>query len=402
MNKINFQEDTKSKGFLYFQNGFLEITKDEIDFKPYSALNGYVWKSYILPEKFEYKSQDNTSEFETFLRLAINKAEAFDDELSVQKWNSTRSTIGYLLHAYKDPSLTKAVVAVDKRITYTGDPNGRSGKSLLSKALAKVIKTILIDGQKFDPKNEFSFARVQLDTRLINFNDVKPTFDFNNLFSQITEDFIFSKKRIDEMSIPFKQSPKFYISTNFTLKGDGDSARGRQQVIEFSDYFNAELTPLDVFGHRFFDEWDESEYRRFYRFMISCIQYYLQSGLVPFPLENYEVRKLTSSPFGQDFFDYVNEDWRPVPETKYNKDEEIERFRKKYPQWTDKPEKNTFTKWLSNYGTMNEWVINPHKEGGRWKSNGQDLIMFVPKEKAKDFSEKDIKTPANTQTDLAI
>ncbi len=395
---IQFQSDTHESAFIYFQNRYAEITKDDIKFRPYSDLKNYVWKSNIIPIDFDFKENDEQSEFEIFLKYAINKTEHLDEDVNKLKYHSVVTSNGYLIHGFKDPSLVKAVVAVDKRISYTGDPNGRSGKSLNSKALSKLIKTVMIDGPNFKFDKDFNFARVQLDTRLINFNDVKPQFDFNALFSLITEDFVFSKKRMDEISIPFQKSPKFYISTNFTLRGDGDSSRGRQQVIEFGDYFNAEYTPIDMFKHRLFDDWDDVEWRRFYRYMIGCLQYFLKHGLIAFPLENYEVRKLTASPFGQDFYDYITEELKPQPNINYNKDELIQTFREKHPQWKDKPEKNSFTKWLNAFATMNEWVINPHKEGGRWKSNGIDYLVFVEKKNAKTFTEQKSSSPHAQQS----
>jgi hypothetical protein len=44
-----------------------------------------------------------------------------------------------------------------------------------------------------------------------------------------------------------------------------------------------------------FEEWDEIEWARFDHFMINCLQYYLENGLVKYELKNLKIRKLRNN-----------------------------------------------------------------------------------------------------------
>jgi hypothetical protein len=65
-------------------------------------------------------------------------------------------------------------------------------------------------------------------------------------------------------------------------------------------------TPQKEFGCMFFDEWDSEEWARFDRFMINCIQYYLQNGLVASKTKNLAVRKFINETHS-DFYEWIND-----------------------------------------------------------------------------------------------
>ena len=50
---------------------------------------------------------------------------------------------------------------------------------------------------------------------------MRKNFDFERLFSVITEGLTLEKKNKDAIKIPFNKSPKVSITTNYALKGDG-------------------------------------------------------------------------------------------------------------------------------------------------------------------------------------
>src|SRR5699024_7267267 len=76
--------------------------------------------------------------------------------------------------------------------------------------------------------------------------------------------------------------------------------------MELSDYFNANHTPFDQFGQRIFDSWSEKEWQAFDKYMINCLQYYLDHGLVKYEHVNLEIRKLKNDTY-QEFIDFMEE-----------------------------------------------------------------------------------------------
>lgn len=377
------KRDTRDTAFVYFKNVFIEITNGkEPAVKKYTELDEMIWRKQIID--FEYAPGEHTNcDFSRFLWYAITGRVNTEgnpyNEQECNKVTSVMTTIGYLLHRYKSPATTKAVVSVDKKIRRTGEANGRSGKSLFSKALGKMLNMVIIDGPNYKPDYEFALQQVNIDTELINFNDVTKNFDFTRLFGMITEELTFNKKKIDSITIPFADAPKFYISTNFTLKGDGESNKGRQQIIEFSTFFNTENTPAKVFGRMFFYDWDADEWNKFYSFFIHCIKLYMESGLLDFPLENYHINKLIDTA-GEDFVDFMDEH---VKEALSNNSEqrrfEIKPLFEKYREISRKHElrQNTFTRNVKMWAAANELEVNKNYQDGRCKSNGVDYYEFT-------------------------
>lgn len=123
----------------------------------------------------------------------------------VERFNSLRSAIGYLLHTYKDVALTKAIVFIDE--VMSDGANGRSCKSLVGVAISKIRKTLRIGARNFNFKNTFAFQAVTLDTAIIEFNDAEKKFPFDRLFTVITDGISVEKKNKDQITISFAESP---------------------------------------------------------------------------------------------------------------------------------------------------------------------------------------------------
>ncbi len=190
----------------------------------------------------------------------------------------------------------------------------------------------------------FAFQSVSLDTSVIEFNDVDKKFRFDKLFSIITDGITVEKKNKDEMTIPFDQSPKVIISTNYTIAGVDDSTLDRQFIVEFSDHYSKSHKPIDEFGHLFFDEWDKEEWNRFDNFMIKCLQFYLSNGLVPYEYKNLELKKLIDSTSAE-FADFVE---RLELDTDYSKKELHSEFKEEFPDF-ENLKQNTFTRRIKIY-----------------------------------------------------
>lgn len=366
-----FVRDTEHKAFLYFTNCFVEITKAGIEKKPYTELNGNIWSKQIIPHEFAgfTKAQVDDAEFSRFMELAIcGKIEPLPEnpspetkekfDLVMKKYLSAITGIGYMIHRFKDPANTKVVVTVDKKLRAFDGSNGGSGKTMYFTAIGEIVHTCLINGKSFKFDKPYPFETVNLDHATVVFNDVKKGFDFEELFHYVTEDFSFSKKYIDAITIPFSEAPKFGIATNFSLKGNGSSYDRRQHVIEFSPYFNNEHTPSMEFGHRFFKTWwPAEEYNRFHCFMIHCTKLYLEKGLIPFPLENYGINKLIDVA-GEEFVDWMDERFGlTAPEavfienTEYNKKEMFKAFQDSFPgdRFYSSMKSNRFTTWVREW-----------------------------------------------------
>lgn len=331
--ELYFSRDSLNKSFVYYQNGYLEITKDEAILLPYKRIEGYVWKYQILNRN--YYPTKIKSDFEKLLWNICKE--------NKERFNSLRSAIGYLLHTYKDVALTKAIVFIDE--VMSDGANGRSGKSLVGVAVSQIRKTLRIGARNFSFKNTFAFQSVTLDTSVIEFNDAEKKFPFDRLFTVITDGIAVEKKNKDQITIPFSESPKVLISTNFTIEGVDRSTVDRQFVVEFSDYYSEEHRPIHDFKKRFFEaDWDSDDWAAFDNFMIGCIQFYLKNGLVECSYVNLIEKKLIDMTC-KEFVEFMD-DYRSG-----------ESYEKKivYKEFIEQNEdyihikQNTFTKWIKVY-----------------------------------------------------
>ena len=343
---LEFLRDTKEKGFLFFSNCFVEISKAKVEVKKYEELEGFIWDRQVIHKRFIVEKRE--AEFARFIRNICN-----DDE---QRVFSLRSGIGYLLHNYKDSTNAKAIIFLDEKLS--DGAAGRSGKGLVAQAIGKLRKTIRLDGRNFNFSKSFSFQSVTLDTAIIEFNDVTKRFNFDKLFSIITDDITVEKKNQNEIIIPFHESPKIIISTNYTIEGSDDSTLDRQFVVEFSDHYNRMNRPIDEFGHRFFDEWSNEEWNYFLNYMIGCLQLYLSKGMIQCNHINLEKKKLINATC-EEFAEYFE---ALELGKEFQKKDLLENFRSEYEEFAEiQPVR--FSRWFKEAAKIRGIKITERKSG---------------------------------------
>lgn len=193
---IEFNKDTLDKGYFYFRNGFIETSRGSINFYNYKKLNKHIWKKQIIDRNFiESKKR---SVFEDFLFNVCRS--------DVKRYTALKSGIGYLLHTYKDPSIAKAVVFIDEKLS--DGAFGRSGKGVVIKSLSHVRNVVIEDGRNFNPSKNFAFQRVKADTNILGFEDIRDKFPFERLFSIITDGITIEQKNKDEIHISYTRIAK--------------------------------------------------------------------------------------------------------------------------------------------------------------------------------------------------
>ena len=371
--RFNIEEDTQDYAVLYFKNTAVKVYKDRYDCIPYDKLNGFVWKKQVIDRDF-VDADHHKSEFRTFLWYAAGQ--------NRNKYNSLKSVIGYLMHSYKTSANNKAIIFNDE--TISDNPNGGSGKSLFWNALAKMKKVSAIDGKTFEFNKSFPYQSVPQDTQLLVFDDVKKNFNFESLFSLITEGITLEYKGQDAIKLPVTKSPKIIITTNYTIGGVGGSFERRKFEVEMSSYFNSNHTPLDEFGHMLFDDWNTEEWARFDHFMINCLKYYLEKGLVPFEFTNLENRKLINET-SQEFLEWV-QDGGIIFNHRYTKAVCYENFLQENKDYRNWLKQKKFTTWIQRYCSFyNKTYKEGNTNGQRWFEINSDNYSNIKDEDECEF-----------------
>jgi hypothetical protein len=329
-------KDTNDTSYIPYNNGILKVTRDQKELINYIDIDAYIWENQIIPRDWS-EVENYSNDFQDFVSKVTNE--------DASRTISLESTIGYLLHGYKDKTHQKAIIFNDQEIDDT--PNGGSGKSLLVTALSLFRSVVKIDGKHFNPlKSDFVYQRVNLDTQILAFDDVKRNFDFEYLFPLITEGITVNRKNKDEIFIPFDSSPKIVITTNYVIAGAGESHDRRRHEIEFFQYFNKKNSPLKVYGKLLFDQWDEKDWINFDNYMVANIQSYLINGLVQPISINVDTKRFISSTC-KEFYDFMNEGFIEINKAIYNSDA-INMFFKENRSLKDLDTRK-FMKWIGEF-----------------------------------------------------
>ena len=345
--------DTKDKAYIYYRNGVVEVSKDDIRLIKYIDVDGYIWKNQIINRDFKIADTLENDFKDLVLKVSNN---------DIYRAKSLEHTLGYLMHSYKDKTDQKAIILNDQEIN--DDPNGGSGKSLMITALSNFKRVVKIDGKSFDPsKSDFVYQRVNIDTQLLAFDDVKRNFNFEQLFSLITEGITVNRKNKDEIFIPFERSPKIIITTNYVIDGAGASHDRRRHEIEFFQYFNGKRSPLTEYGRLLFDQWSELDWNRFDNYMMLNLQQFLNNGLINTISINADIKRFIQQT-SKDFYDWTNEG-NLVTDVRYYINEISQSFKNEYKQY-DKLNSRTFVKWVTKYCEVNNLNIEKNRDTNRY------------------------------------
>jgi len=347
--EMRILQDSRYVSYIPFNNGVVEVTKDKVELLSYIDIDSYIWKEQIIKRNFTpLKSYDNN--FQDF----VHKVSAQED----QRIKAMESTLGYLIHTFKDKTDQKAIIFNDQEID--DNPNGGSGKSLMLTAIGNIRKIIKIDGKAYNPsKNDFVYQRVNMDTQVLAFDDVKKHFDFEQLFSLITEGIPVNRKNKDEIYIPFERSPKIVITTNYVISGAGTSHDRRRHEIEFFQYFNSQRNPQDEYGKLLFDEWSKDEWAHFDNYMLSNLQMYLQNGLVRSVSINADAKRFIQNTC-KEFYDFVMDGNIALDVRHYNKSC-TESFQADTNGFKDLDSRK-FIKWVQVYALYKNYKFTKNKD----------------------------------------
>ena len=343
---VYFIADNKDTAYLYYKNCAVKITKDEITPIDYLDLGGYVWKDHVIDRVFDL-CEITDCDYQTFISNISGNTE--------KRKTSMESTIGYLLHGWKNLSYCPATILNDEVIS--DNPEGGTGKGLFMNGISHMKKLVVIDGKSFTFERSFAYQLVSADTQILCFDDVKKHFDFERLFSVVTEGLTLEKKNKDAIKIPFSKSPKVAITTNYALKGKGSSFERRKWELELSQFYTKEFTPLVEFGKLMFGEWDDNDWCQFDNYMISCLQLYLDKGLIKSDFVNLKARQF-SAETSHEFIEWCGviggvRNEKLIKNTKIYLNDLYIDFTNEYPDYAPKSRmalsRNRFGKWLVAY-----------------------------------------------------
>ncbi len=416
--EIEFKDFDKHTQFFFFRNKTISVTKDKInEFKP-GEIDRFVWDDEVIKHQFkiqdpqfriwkndadewdiEIKKNDNIffnyliqtsrmhwrKELEEELegktaeeRNQYLKDHKYDiagpnlapEEIIEQKQHLINKmySLGYLLHRYRDPSRPWAVFAMDGRLSEDGQSNGRSGKSIMYKAIRLFMKSVTLPGRKHDlTKDQFIYSGVTRHTDFILVDDANQYLDFSFFFEATTGELTVNPKFGVKFELKSEEVPKFAFTSNHPVRDIDSSKLDRLLYTVFSDYYHKDnngfylenRSPKDDFGKNILNEdFTTAEWNDFYNFMIQCCNLYMQHEKIEPPMNNIEKRNLISE-MGSAFHEwadvYFSEEMNTL-DTLVPKVEAFEDFKKATnAKWTSQKFRKAIMAWSKYYG----FELNP-------------------------------------------
>jgi hypothetical protein len=370
--ETKFLRSTVNTSWAFYNNTALKITADGLEHVPYERLPALIWRSRVIDRDFFHSTEEGMAKH--FIKIISGEK----NEMIF------RRAIGYLLHSYKDPADPRVIILNDQAINdYYDEPRGGTGKGLFIQFLSHFRRTYRMDGKIWTAKKNFPYQGVSLDTELIAFEDVARGFDFESLFSTITDGMVIEKKGKDEFHIPFSRSPKMLITTNYAIAGTSSSHARRRLDLVLESHFSDNYTPYDLFGKRFFYEWDDSEWQSFNNYMINCVQLFLRYGIPSLDINLFITEKQVIEATSCDFFNWVEKVyWEHGIPARVPKEVMISGFLFDHPKFgsdiTDQLV-SRFSKWLHTWCKFRNIKLDSSN-----KHNGEMAYRFTGKLRGGD------------------
>lgn len=295
---LNETVDTANEVYIPFKNGMLVIDKQG---HPKMNEGGYIGYdvSHTCPTLYrDFEFNNEKSEFETFLERACGSEE--QNEFWEGRKKSIMTLIGYMISKRKESVnfinlLTEETNAED---------SGRTGKGIIATAVKYWRKRCLVDMKQVfgDDTKRWILTSLDVDTDdFIQFDDVRKNIDWEQFYIMCTDDWVIEKKGKDKIIVPKEKTPKMIFTSNFYPKANGGSQEARMRIFEISNHYSSKHTPEDEFGHRLFDDWDDTEWNRFDTFMARCVAYYLRDGYIACPVGNMQDKEYEVTVKNPDF-----------------------------------------------------------------------------------------------------
>lgn len=368
--EIDFTSADRNTQYLFFENKTLEITKDEIIEHKIGTVNKFVWADQIYPHRIkvdktppfeitrnelgeydikinddsclflkyliqtsrshwrkeleEYldKSQLTPAEKEQYLldnKYKIDGPLLSAHEIAEQKMHLINKlfTIGYYLHSYKNSAKGWFAFGMDGKLNEDGQSHGGSGKSIMFGTAMKALtrKYFILAGR--DPKindNPHKYGGLTEHYKYVYIDDAYEYINLGLFYSEVTGDWSVNPKGKPGYVIPFENSPKLAMTSNFTSKNLDPSTERRIIYVVFSDYYHnkGESTdyleardPNSEFGKELFKDFTEQEWNSFYNTCINALKFYLSTDEKISPaMSNVNTRNLIAQ-MGPVFYDWA-------------------------------------------------------------------------------------------------
>lgn len=288
----------------FYKNGVVEVGQSDPVLKDYNSISGkVVWKDDIIQEDFIPLSFNDVKNCEWAIFLS---------HIAGDNIRQFMTAAGYLLARYKDDSDTYAIILNDALASDPSKSMGGSGKGMFEKSIKHMCNVIDRNGKNFDASDKFAYQGITAKHDVLSIKDLKRDFDFEDLFSFLSDDIQIENKNQASTPLAHKDSPRCMISSNRVFTKYDSSNIRRQFTLQVTDFYsrqtmNGVKNPVKKeFGHLLFTGWNADEWNRFRNFMFYCVAMYWKEGMIDAQVSTVAENRLKATA-GADFISFMDE-----------------------------------------------------------------------------------------------
>lgn len=377
---LEFNKDTLTSKFLYYKNGYVEITKQGPRLRDYDTLQNYIWASQLLSRSIDLKAKIESNNVADFM---FKVSEMGNPEYQ-GRYFSLQTITGYLLHDFFDYKL-KMPLFTDSTVGDDDTSNGRTGKTLYGRLIGHMVSDRINDptikafveiGMKdFKADDKHKWSRVGHDSKLVALNDLKPYFNMDILYNAITDGMQVDRKNKD----PFLTMCKLLATSNKTVRIEGRSSADRVVEFEFTDYFNDTKTPEMEYGEWFFRDWNTKDWNDYDLTMIKAITAFMKNDCkidkpTAINLNERKLREHTS----HEFLEFIREIEMIGTQVELDKNKLFTDFKSKYQDF-EKDNRFTqrrFTTWIKQYMNLSDHLENWDSDKSQYRTKEASYYVF--------------------------
>jgi hypothetical protein len=209
------------------------------------------------------------------------------------------------------------------------------------------------------------------------FDDVIKNFNFEEKFSLVTEGLTLERKNKDAVKLNVHESPKLIISTNYAIRGEGNSHDRRRFELEIAQYYGKDLTPEDEFKRQLFDDWDLIDFQKFDNYMVKCLQLFLNNGLIRQNAKNIKMRKFIAETC-MEFYEFIKDKDNVPRNERLDKKMYFDKFIEEYQDFKKWLTRKKFNLWVQKYCAFMKYeYISDNSNGLQWfiiKTSEEEII----------------------------
>lgn len=319
--EVDFKNSTSKSQIFAFQNKQIIVTAEDIKEVDEDS-QVFFWDNKIIkhdftfmPQMFSYvpyedsngKTQFQITNLNPSCKLLCILANSsriywFAEEHGIELTESQQQeenlnlsarlfSIGYLLHRHKEKAREWAPLYMDNNTN--PNSNAAEGGTLKSFIVSDILPKCGLEVVKYAAKkrnameDDFIFDEVTKDTDVVFIDECPDGFEYDKFNTSITNDLTINKKNHNRYTLPYEQSPKFALASNWVPHDDGGSFFRRYMCLTNSDYYHyaspnngytTSRSPRDEYGMVIMgDDYPEEDWVRDYNFLLQCEQFYLHA-----------------------------------------------------------------------------------------------------------------------------